>query len=209
MRNEQKPQAILHPEAWADLQASGLTAETVDRCKLVSVSAGDLNKCHIPGVIHALAFPYHGHDGLATDFERWKLFYDGDRNDRPKYWQPKDSDPRLYLPPLCDWQVLASDPTHRLLISEGEKKSLAASQLGWPCIGVGGVWNWRAKLDNGKRLILPALDQFIWKGRTVELVPDPDAWREDKQFKILAGFYALGMELNSRGARVQFVKLPE
>ena len=113
-----------------------------------------------------------------------------------------------YFPPLVDWQGLASDPTQPLLITEGEKKALAACQAGLSCLALAGVWNWRAKLDTGERLVLPGLDQIMRKGRTVELVPDSDVWRPDKE-RALAGFYALGRELQARGAHVVFVKLQE
>ena len=58
-------------------------------------------------------------------------------------------------------------------------------------------------------MALPGLDQFSWKSRTVELIPDSDAWRPEKERDILAGFYALGHELKGRGAFVSFVELPE
>lgn len=198
----------LHPDALADLKKSGLSDETIARCGLHSVPPADLKACPIPGVVHALAFPYFALDGSPLEFVRWKLFYEGEPGDKPKYWQPTGTDPLPYFPPFCDWQSLASDPTHTLLITEGEKKALAAGQAGLPCIGIAGVWNWRAKLDTGERLILPGLDQFVWKGRTAELVPDSDVWRTGKE-QALAGFYALGRELQTHGARVVFVKLPE
>lgn len=199
----------LHPSALADLRASGLTDETIASCGLHSVRPKDLKACRISGVVHALAFPYFSLDGSPVDFQRWKLFFEGEPGDKPKYWQPKGSDPLPYFPPLIDWQVLAGDSSVSLLITEGEKKSLAACQAGLFCFALAGVWSWRAKLDTGERLTLPGLDQIIWTGRTVELVPDSDAWRPEKERDILAGFYALAMELKERGAVVSFVELPE
>ena len=145
----------LHPEAWADLQKSGVTADSVVCCEIAAVPPRDLNDCGIPGVAHALAFPYYTLDGKVADLVRWKLFYEGSASDRPKYWQPKGSDPLLYLPPLCDWQSIASDATKPLILTEGEKKGIAACQLGLAAVAVAGVWNWRARLDTGERLILP------------------------------------------------------
>ncbi len=197
----------LHPDARADLKRSGLSDETLARCGLHSVPPADLKDCPIPGIRHALAFPYDGLDGSPLDFQRWKLFYEDEPGDKPKYWQPKGSDPRPYFPRLLGWQALASDPAQPLLVTEGEKKALAACQAGLACIGLAGVWNWRAKLDSGERLTLPGLDQIIWKGRTVELVPDSDAWRPEKERDILAGFFALSMILKERGAVVSFVEL--
>lgn len=199
----------LHPDALADLRKSGLSDEIIAACGLHSVRPSDLKACPVPGVVHALAFPYYALDGSPLDFQRWKLFYDGEPGDRPKYWQPKGSDPQSYFPPRVAWQSLASDPTQLLLITEGEKKALAGCQFGLSCLGIAGVWNWRVKLDGGERLVLQGLDQIIWTGRTVELVPDSDAWRPEKERDILAGFYALAMNLKERGAVVSFVKLPE
>ena len=193
----------------ADLQKSGLSEATIAACGLHSVRPADLKACGIRGVVHALAFPYYSLNGTPSDFQRWKLFYGDEISDKPKYWQPKGSDPLPYFPALCAWQGLASDPTKPLLITEGEKKALAACQIGLPCIGIAGVWNWRTKLDTGERLTLPGLDQFIWKGRTVELVPDSDAWRPEKEEDILRGFYALAMDLKDRGAMVSFVALQD
>jgi hypothetical protein len=112
----------LHPDALADLRESGLRDATIARSGLHSVRPADLKACRIPGVVHALAFPYNGLDGTPSDFQRWKLFYGDEAGDRPKYWQAKGSGPVPYLPPLCDWTRLASDPTVTLLIGEGEKK---------------------------------------------------------------------------------------
>ena len=64
-------------------------------------------------------------------------------------------------------------------------------------------------MDHGERLVIPTLDQFVWQGRSVEIVPDSDAWRLNKLLNVLGGFYALGQELISRGAVVSLVKLPE
>jgi hypothetical protein len=200
--------APLLPEHLKDLQKSGLSDATITRCDVHSVRPADLKACPIPGVVHALAFPYTALDGTPLELQRWKLFYEGEPGDKAKYWQPKGSDPLPYFPPLVDWQDLASDTTTTLLITEGEKKALAACQTGLVCLGLAGVWNWRAKLDNGERLTLPGLDRITWQGRLVELVPDSDVWRPEKE-QALSGFYALGRELQSKGARVQFVRLPE
>lgn len=202
-------QPVLHPDALADLRGSGLSDATIGRCGMYSVRPADLKECPISGVEHALAFSYFGIDGTPSNLQRWKLFYEGNPGDKPKYWQPKGSDPLPYFPPLVDWARIASDPTVPLLISEGEKKSLASCQHGLPCIGIAGVWNWRAKLDTGERLTLPGLDRFVWKGRTIEMVPDSDGWRPDKEQDVLAGFYALAMDRRECGASVAFVELPD
>ena len=115
-------QPALHPDALADLRHSGLSDATIDRCGMYSVRPADLKVCPIPGVVHALAFSYFEIDGTPSTFQRWKLFYEGDPGDKPKYWQPKGSDPLPYFPPLLDWARIASDPTVPLLISEGHNR---------------------------------------------------------------------------------------
>ena len=44
-----------------------------------------------------------------------------------RYWQPEDSIPRLYMPPLLKsltWQQVADDPTLEIWMTESKKKSL-------------------------------------------------------------------------------------
>jgi hypothetical protein len=108
-----------------------------------------------------------------------------------------------------NWRELAADASQTLVISEGEKKAAKACQEGLPTIGLGGVWNWRQRCKSGERLTLPSLDEFVWPGRAVWLLPDSDGWRPNKLFDVLAGMYALGQDLAQRGAVVRFKRLPE
>jgi hypothetical protein len=196
----------LAPDHKEDLQRSGLSDDTIEAHQVASVPPGEIR---LPGVESAYRFPYFGLDGKPTRYERRKLFPPiVGPNGTQKYYQEPDTPPMLYMSPLRDWASIASDPERPLIITEGEKKAAAGCQAGLAVLGVAGVWNWRQRLDSGERLVLPTLDQFIWKGRDVELVPDSDVWRPDKQ-QALDGFYALAQELISRGATVHFVMLPE
>jgi hypothetical protein len=102
--------------------------------------------------------------------------------------------------------VIAADARQPIVIVEGEKKSASMCQSGLACMGLSGTWGWTAKWADVQRLLLPLLDQFVWNGRPVEIVPDSDGWRPEKLLDILSGFYALGMELLHRGATIQFVR---
>jgi len=190
-----------------DLRRSGLTDATIALCRFESVSPNDIPLVEVES---AYKLPYFDLDGTLTGFSRMKLFPPVVREDGSiqKYHQPGETDSQVYLPPVLDWQSVADDPLWPVILTEGEKKATAACQCGFACIGVAGVWNWRQRLDNGERLIIPTLDLFRWEGRQVELVPDSDVWWPEKK-QALQGFYALGRELNSRGARVTFIKLPE
>jgi hypothetical protein len=199
----------LHPDHLADLRKSGLGEETIAAMQCESVRPQDIK--NLSGVKTAYRLRYFNLDGSRNCVERWKLFPSRTTADghTQKYFQKAGSDPQLYLPPIVTWKDVAPTPTMPVLIVEGEKKAAAACQAGLTASGVGGVWAWRVKLDTGERLVLPILDQFEWRGRLVELVPDSDAWRPDKLLDVCGGMYALGMELISRGAAVQFVRLPE
>ena len=197
----------LAPEHLHDLQQSGLSEQTITVCRYASVRPHDIK---IPGVESAYELPYFQLDGTVNCFARWRLFppVQTDHGTR-KYDQPEGSDPQLYLPPLLDWRTIAADPTRPLVIVEGEKKAAAMCQAGLACMGIGGTWGWRQKLDATHRLLLPLLDQFNFtNGRLLEIVADSDAWRPDKLLDVLSGFYCLGMALiHQKGAVVQFVRL--
>lgn len=191
-----------------DLRRSGLDDEAVKACEFESVRPHDFKG--LKGVESAYRLPYFNLDGTRNCAERLKLFppiSDASGHKR-KYHQAKDSSPSLYLPPLIDWKAVAADPSQAITITEGEKKSVALCQRDIKAIGLGGVWNWRVKLDSGDRLDIPTLDLFTWEGRRVEVVPDSDCWRKDKRNALL-GLFWLAMVLVMRGAEVVFVILQD
>jgi hypothetical protein len=186
----------LAPEHLDDLRRSGLSDATIAALQFEAVRPGDL--C-IAGAESAFRIPYFEANGTRNCAERWKLFPPIKReHGTQKYHQPGGSDPQLYLPPLQGWQRILRDAHQPLVFSEGEKKCAKACQEGLCAIGVAGTWNWRQRADHGERLTIPLLDQIAWEGRPVELVPDSDAWRPDKQRTVLAGFYALAMHLDRK-----------
>jgi Domain of unknown function (DUF3854) len=198
----------LAPEHLADLKKSRLMDEMIALCQFRSARPHDIRR--FKSVDSALVIPYFDLDGKPTTFERLKFFpplihVDGTVQ---KYSQEHGSDSELYIPPLHPWKEIAADPTQVIVVTEGEKKSACGCQAGLFCVGISGVWNWRIKLDRHERMVVPGLDLFVWQDRAVEMVPDSDLWRKEK-FKALCGFYALGMELVSRGAMVKFVQLPD
>ena len=199
----------LHEDHREDLRKSGLSEATIHRLQFHAIRPHDLKKFR--GVETAYSIPYFSMTGEINGFARSRLLppiatADGHTQ---KYTQPISSTPHLYLPPLHDWQAIASDTKKRLIITEGEKKAAKACQEGFVALGVGGVWNWRVRLDSGEAITLPEFDAFLWSNRTVEIIPDSDAWRPDKVAQVLGGFYALGMELQRRGAQVHIVRLPD
>jgi len=66
---------------------------------------------------------------------------------------------------------------------------------------LGGLWNW---VQGGKPIA--DLDGIAWTDRPTVLVPDSDVWgRQD----LLHAVYALGAELERRGAHVRVLRIPE
>ncbi|RMF86536.1 MAG: DUF3854 domain-containing protein [Nitrospinota bacterium] len=188
-----------HPEHLADLQKSGLSLATIEAAGLYSVRPQDIPKLlgfNPPKVQSALVFPYPG----TKDFCRLKVFppFRDKDGHTVKYLQRENSGVHLYFPPGV---VKILQTTETLHWTEGEKKALKLTQEGFPCIGLGGVWNWREKGQ-----VIPALDQIFLEGRHCIIVPDSDTWEKDD---VLRAVYAFGRELEQRGAMVSVFKLPQ
>ena len=186
----------------ADLRASGLGEETIAAAGFRSCSAAEVLSLLGMDAGSGLAIPYIGAAyGDGSEYVRVRL-------DRPfatkdghsaKYLTKPAEVPHIYTPPGMpeSWR---EDVTLRLLVTEGEKKSCAATQFGFPCLGVAGVWSW---LTNGEPL--PDFDQITWKGREVVVVGDSDL-RQNAQ--AAEGFKRLCRGLISRGAHAKLVFLP-
>ncbi len=199
----------LHEDHVLDLRRSGLSDDTIRILRITAVRPHDLRQ--FSGAITAYSIPYFSLTGEVNGFTRARLFppLKTENGHAQKYTQAGGTAPHLYLPPLRNWQEIASDHKQAFLITEGEKKAAKACQEGLNVAAVGGVWNWRVRIDSGERITIPELDAFVFSGRKVELVPDSDAWRSEKMQHILGGFYALGMELQRKGAQVRIVRLPD
>ena len=183
--------AHLHPDHLADLRASGLTDETIRTVAVYSLRPCDMAhffnlRRGVPKEIEtALCFPYQG-----KEFARIKLF---PSLGKMKYAQPPRTGTRLYMP-------FTISPGH-LVVTEGEKKTLAANQAGFNAAGIGGLWNW---LSDGEPI--SELDAVVWDNREVTIIPDSDAFQ---RVDLLRAVFALGRELQSRGANVLIARIPQ
>jgi hypothetical protein len=154
-----------------------------------------------------LAIPYLGavhSDGTPYVRVRLDEPYPMRGDHSARYLTRKRERPRLYLPPLLPdtWQ---QDAKLRLLITEGEKKALAACQAGFACLGLAGVWAWLMRRGDTS-VPLPEFDRIAWTGRRVVVVGDSDL-RVNTQ--AVAGLERLRAELARRGARARVLVLPE
>lgn len=199
----------LHPEALEDLRRSGLSDATIAEAGLYTPAPGDLPRLLsarlVDQVRHVLVFPYDGAGPGGAwrrndDFVRCKLFppvSDG-QGHTIRYYQRGGTPPRLYIPVRA--RAALADPTIALLVAEGEKKALKANQEGLACVAVGGLWNWQTA---GRPIT--DLDRIDWYEREAVIVPDSDVWTRPD---LLQPVFALGKELEGRGARVSVLKLP-
>jgi hypothetical protein len=199
----------LHPEALDDLRRSGLDDATIAEAGLYTPAPSDLPRLLSPRLLahvrHVLVFPYDeiGHGALwrrDDDFVRCKLFppVDDGQGHTIRYYQRGGTPPRLYIPTRA--RMALADPTVPLLITEGEKKALKANQEGLACVAVGGLWNWQTA---GRPIA--DLDRIDWYEREAVIVPESDVWTRPD---LLQPVFALGKELEARGAKVAVLKLP-
>lgn len=196
----------LLPHHLRELRASRLSDETIraaglhsecNYAKLAVLLEWKLPKKCFP----ALVIPYHGLDG-NNGYARVKPDNPRVSEGKPiKYEAPKGRTSQPYFPPGV--AEIASDASQRLLITEGEKKSLKATQEGFPCIGLSGVFSWK---DAKTESLLPALEQIAWQGRDVLIVFDSDFAHNANVQEAEA---RLAVQLSNRGAKVRAVRLPD
>lgn len=179
-----------HPDHLSDLRASGLTDETIKAAGVHSLRPRDFAhffnlRRGVPGDLEtALCFPYQG-----GEFARLKLF---PALGKMKYAQPPKTGARLYAPFVVK--------PGEIIVTEGEKKTLAAHQAGFNAVGVGGVWNWLSKGEP-----IDDMKLIQWDGRDVTIIPDSDVFQ---RVDLMRAIYALGRELRSRGADVLVAQIP-
>src|SRR5690606_27114327 len=96
------------------------------------------------------------------------------------------------------------DAEEDIYITEGELKAAAACANDFACIGLGGVWSFRAAHDGF--FFLPELEKVNWIKRRVYIVYDSDLVTNEK---VCSAMNVLAEELYARGALPHAVVLPE
>jgi P4 family phage/plasmid primase-like protien len=178
------------------LRTSGLNDEMIARAGLKSVTA---EQAYLLGFrkLSGMVIPYPGRDGHI------RLRPDAppvDEHGREaKYLSVAGAGVRLYVPPGVE-RVLR-ERNKPLIITEGEKKALKATQEGFPTVGLSGVDCWRAK-DQG---VIQDLKAIKWKHRPTYIAFDSDIL--DKS-EVQAALRGLVEWLESCGAEVRIVILP-
>jgi len=165
-----------------------------------------------PGIsVPAAGFsiPYFDLKGRPIDFFRFRtLSLNGfaaivDPKKQIRYTQPAGKSPRVYFSPFLDWPAALGAPgaERAVILTEGENKANAACKAGYCCLGLGGVWNFKAATDS----LCTDLDQIDWKGATAYIAYDSDA---RSNVNIIRAENALARELLERGAYIVIVRIP-
>jgi len=201
-QNGKASHAKLFPAHRTELvEGSGLTEATIEGAGIYSeADAAMLNrKSYSSKMGCALVFPYRDETG-AVVLSRIKPTHPPKYNGRSaKYLSPSGGGVRAYFPrPVFS---ILDDTTSRLLITEGEKKALAATQAGFHCVGLSGVDCWHAKKSSS---LLPDLDRIKWNGRLVFICFDSDASENES---VAANERLLASSLAMQGAKVRIVRL--
>jgi putative DNA primase/helicase len=195
------------PHHLAHLRASGLSDATITAAGIRSETSPEALAALLgwrrpsKGLAPAIVFPFvdsQGRNGYARV-----------RPDTPrtlagksvKYESPRGLPNQVYIPPGVA-RVLA-DPGAELLITEGEKKGLAATQAGFPSLGLVGIYGWKEK--RGEHL-LPELERAAWQGRPVYIVFDSDLAANPD---VRLAEARLAKHLADRGAVVRCARLPD
>lgn len=158
-----------------------------------------------------LSFTYYDLHGKPLDYKRYKVYWPPltgfaakATDPRPKYLQVAGSPNHLYTPPIIDWDAFLVSP-ETLLITEGEKKTLAAQLRGLPCVGLGGV----DSFSNRKRGQSTLLElKALVKDRIVLVVFDIDNGHTSLKPEVAAAATRLCAHIIELGGRPMVTTLP-
>jgi hypothetical protein len=152
-----------------------------------------------------LLFPYLDPSGVPTGYVRAKPAAPrtDDKGKVVKYEAPSKQPISAYFPP--EFSAFWADRSAPVLLCEGEKKALAASQHSTCTIGIPGAWSWVVK-DSDPRRLIPDLDGLDWAGRVAYVVLDTDGRRPKDHVRRAAE--ELARALRERADAVGIVWLP-
>jgi hypothetical protein len=194
--------------ATAKLASSGLSPTAAAKLGIKTIASAKLIDKSWPDV-PCLKFTYFDASGKERDnvcrvrvLETPRGEF-GETDTDTRYLQSSGTPPAAYLPRRINWAETFEDPTKPIIITEGELKAACACELGFACIGLGGVWSWRTgKLGWS---LLPELAACAWCRREVVIMFDSDAATKPQVALAIA---SLSTELSRRGALPRVAQLP-
>ncbi len=194
----------------AKLRLSGLDEEDAKRLDFRPyVNSADKPDPALKGIPPGSGFmiPYYTATGKALSTFRFRYGLPKvDANGRPrKYSQPTGTPPAVYLPRIkgVNWEAVQENANTEIVITEGELKAACATKTNFPCIGLGGVWNFMSKSHDLD--FLPQLDEFVWLDRPVVICYDSDSVHNIQVQKALN---ALARLLTAKRAKVRIAVPP-
>ncbi len=199
----------LNEKHLADLRSSGLNDDTITRLGFYSADEKEIMDTIKPKggmpLGPGMIIPYPIFSGYKrAKLDKKKIKPNGE--EKSWYMQPTGAINRFYIP--FDLNTVKDEVSKPLIITEGEKKAAKASQEGFPCIAIGGVWNWKSKKSPEDKETFPLqdFDMVNWNGRKVYVIFDND-YRDKPDIK-KAG-EKLREELVKRGAYVYLRFIPD
>jgi hypothetical protein len=198
----------LFPQHTAMLGASGITPDHARARGYVSVDTRkrleDLGVTRTGRRVPGLLVPQ-----LRADGSVWGYQY---RPDVPrvnaagkpiKYETPQGQRNGIDVPPGVGPQL--ADPATPLWITEGVKKADAGALAGLCIAALPGVWSWRGSSETGGTVAVPDWHDIALNDRRVVLAFDSDVIVKRS---VRAALGALAGYLSSKGARVEYLHLP-
>lgn len=186
-------------------------AKSLHYAPYTAADAGDKLKT-LPSYHAGFLIPYFDLEGRLTRFWRYRYLETTktgfaaltDKKDL-RYAQPGKSLNELYLPPVggTNWKSIAQNPEIPIIITEGELKAACATKLGFPTVGLGGVWCFKS--NNARMPLLPMFHEFVWRDRIVYICYDSDAVTNPQ---VMSAENALARELTMLGAAPYIVRIP-
>ena len=138
----------------------------------------------------AYAIPYFDLDNNPIEdqgmpYQRFRLLGLEEGSTLGKYLSPKGSRSHVYIPSSFRDALKNSKVGKTLVITEGEKKATAACLAGIPCVGLPGVYNFKAK-DKEQAVLSPEIAALIEQLQkkdaidTVVVLYDSNGWPMEK-----------------------------
>ena len=181
----EEPRFELTDEHYKDFEASGITRETTKAARIFSTPNGSHTQSLLNNQSTEICRPawFAPHFDPGNNCVYVVAKPDIKRSPEHKYEVPYNiKPPSLYFP--CDTYARLQNPdTPFIIITEGVKKTLAAWQHEYCCIGLPGVAGWnkprcKRKLHSDLQRILPSLKKI---GRVVICFDSDAAYNENVQ----------------------------
>lgn len=201
--------------ALAKLASSGLTEEDFKALRFEALSPTSTHGLHETfKPLCSLKITYWDPTDLNKPLSgapKWPPFYrlrylrpGGDAKEDTRYTNEPVSGVVAYFPPIVNWPEIVEDVNSTVIITEGELKAAKACAQGHPCIGLGGVWNFRSGPMGVT--FLKELEAFNWVKRRVYVMFDSDVITKPG---VQLALNSLCEELMNRGALPFIVFVPE